>query len=697
MSELIQQQQAYALELLNSLFLQSVKKFPSNILLFLSGLRADTYIGEHMVQHRTVLIIEDSETDRYVFRRYLLADPEVSYTLLESTSGTEALALCQTQRPDGILLDIKLPDFDGFEFLARLKVQTQGNCPPVIVMSCYNDAVTAATAFKNGAEDYFVKGQTRPEDIRWAMRSAIENAELRCKLRQSEERFRTSIENLLDCFGIYSAVRDESGQIIDFRIDYLNREALESNQLSPEVMGRTLAEVFPRYLKSHVFAEHCHLVETGEPRVRESYVYSEVFGQSSHLVICDVRSSRLGDGFVSSWRDVTDRMRDVTQRQQAESERDILLAQAQAARTEAEAANRSKDEFLAIVAHELRAPLNSVLGWAKILQTKNLDSATLSRALPSIERSAKSQLQLIEDLLDISRMVQGNLRIDRVPTNLALLVDAAIDMIRPLAEAKQIQVEANIDHAAHQVLGDSNRLQQVVWNLLTNAIKFTPKQGRVGLTLAYKESQAEICVNDTGKGISADFLPFVFDRFRQAQTSAPKSQDGLGLGLAITRRLVDLHEGTITAASAGEGAGATFTVRLPLIGVPQQQDSQGLKGLKILLVDDEPDSLEFVRFLLEEHGAIVQMARSADEAIAQFQVFCPALLVSDIAMPEKNGYELLQALRASTSGAMTPAIALTAMVDEEGKQRAFAAGYRIHLPKPLDVEQLLDAIGTLTR
>ncbi|MBW4443022.1 MAG: response regulator [Plectolyngbya sp. WJT66-NPBG17] len=645
-----------------------------------------------MIQHRTVLIVEDSETDRYIFRRYLLADSQVSYTILESTSAAEGLALCRTQLPDGILLDIKLPDLDGFEFLNRLKAQTQGACPPVVVVSCYDDAVTAATAFKHGAEDYFVKGQTVPEEMRSAMRSAIENADLRRKLQQSEERFRTSIENLLDCFGICSTVRDDTGQIIDFRIDYWNRIALESNRLSEDAIGKTLSETFPHYRESGAFAEHCRIVETGEPLIKESFEYSDTVGDQDLARFYDIRSSKLEDGFVSAWRDVTDRV-------QAQAERDELLHQAQVARTEAETANHSKDEFLAIVAHELRSPLNSIFGWSKLLQSKAPDSATLTRALQSIERSAKNQLQLIEDLLDVSRMVQGNLRIDRVPLSLPLVIEAAIDMVRPLAEVKQIQIESNIDHAANEVLGDPNRLQQVVWNLLTNAIKFTPEQGRVEIALTCRDAHIEICVSDTGKGISAEFLPFVFDRFRQAQTNAPRSQDGLGLGLAISRELVELHEGTITATSRGAEQGATFAVTLPLIdsSPPSLQVQDGLNGLKVLLVDDDFDSLEFVRFVLEDQGAIVAIATSADEAIKQFQAFCPAILVSDIAMPGKDGYMLLREIRGLIPDQSIPAIALTAYLDESVKQQAFAVGYRIHLSKPLDVEQLIEAIVALIR
>ncbi len=595
-----------------------------------------------MAEQRTVLIIEDSESDRSVFRQHLLADSETSYQILEADSAAAGLALCRAQIPDGILLGIKLPDFDGFEFLAQLKAQTGDNCPPVIVVSGYNDAATAVTAFKSGVEDYLVKGQISPDDVRLAMRSAIENAELRRKLQRSEERFRTSIETMLDCFGIYSTLRDSAGQIIDFHIDYLNQAALDSHRLTSEVIGKTISETSPNYRGSSAFEEHCRVVETGEPCIKEGFPYSDKSDGEPITRIYDARSSKLGDGFVSAWRDVSDRQRIELEGRQAEADREILLNQAQTARAEAEATNRSKDEFLAIVAHELRSPLNSIFGWARLLQTKPFDQATLTRALQSIERSAKTQSQLIEDLLDISRMVQGNLRMDRVAVNLPFVIEAAIDMIRPLAELKQIHIQSNIDHAASEVLGDSNRLQQVIWNLLTNAIKFTPENGQIEITLTQRDAQAEICVKDSGKGIQANFLPYVFDRFRQAQTHLPRSQDGLGLGLAIVRELIELHNGTIQAESQGDGQGSTFTARLPLINcyLPpsdfQSKASKGFDQLQILVVDDEADSLEFVKFLLEDEGAIITTATSADAAIAAFQQVTPTLIISDIAMPLKG-------------------------------------------------------------
>ncbi|PSB18352.1 PAS domain S-box protein [Phormidesmis priestleyi ULC007] len=784
-----------------------------------------------MAEQRIVLIIEDSESDRSVFRRYLFADSEISYQILETDSAAEGLNLCRVQVPDGILLGIQLSDFNGFEFLTQLKAQTDGNCPPVIMVSGDNDAVTATSAFKNGVEDYLVKGLLTPDDVRLAMRSAIENAKLRRKLQHSEESFRASIETMLDCFGIHTAIRDDTGQIIDFRIDYYNQAALESNRLTAKDVGKTARELFPAYRDSDVFASHCRVVETGEPMLEESLEYSDRFGGQHLSRAYEVRASKLGDGLVMAWRDVSDRLRaederqrseetarqqfaeieaiytaapiglcfintdfkfvrinerlaeinglpvsehigrtlrevvpemvdqlepiyrqviesgkpildlevsginraqpgverhwlvsyypqkdtddrvfginvmvlEITDRKQAETERGQLLREAQAAREEAEAANRSKDELLMIVAHELRSPLNSIFGWARLLQTKPSDQATLTRALQSIERSAKTQSQLIEDLLDISRMVQGNLRMDRVLVNLPFVIEAAIDMIRPLAESKQIQIKSNIDHAANEVLGDSNRLQQVIWNLLTNAIKFTPENGQVEITLTQKDSQAEICVKDTGKGINANFLPYVFDRFRQAQTNVPRSQDGLGLGLAIVRELIELHNGTIQAESQGDAQGATFTARLPLVNCclplsdPQNGASEGFDQLQILVVDDEPDSLEFVKFLLENEGATITTATSADEAIAAFQQLTPTLIISDIAMPLKDGYEMLREIRALEAGHNVPAIALTAYVDEDVRQQAFAAGYQIHLPKPLDIGQLIEAIGALTK
>lgn len=377
-----------------------------------------------------------------------------------------------------------------------------------------------------------------------------------------------------------------------------------------------------------------------------------------------------------------------------------MLAQAEAARAEAEAANRSKDEFVAVVAHELRSPLNSISGWAKILQMRRFDEATLAKALDTIVRNTEVQVQLVEDLLDISRIVRGTLQINLAPVNVVNVVEAALNIVRPIAEAKQIRLSTQLP-AMLQVSGDFNRLQQVVLNLLTNAIKFTPENGQVELELAQVESQLQLSVRDTGKGIAPEFLPLIFERYQQGQNNTG-SKDGLGLGLAIVKQLVDLHSGSIIAQSQGEGQGATFTVRLPLLNDPANtiDDTEdllypeSLAGVRVLVVDDEADQVNLLTFLLEDAGAVVRSAtncRTAQQLLSQFQ---PDILISDIAMPDGNGYELLQQIRSLPEGTI-PAIALTAYASTTAEERSLQAGFQHHLSKPVEPEDLIAVIFSL--
>ena len=360
---------------------------------------------------------------------------------------------------------------------------------------------------------------------------------------------------------------------------------------------------------------------------------------------------------------------------------------------ELEQANRIKDEFLAILSHELRSPLNAIQGWATLLRTRKLNEAATARALATIERNAKLQTQLIEDLLDVSRILRGKLNLDMVSVNLASTIEASIDTTRLAAEAKSIEIVSLIDANVGVVLGDPNRLQQVVWNLLSNAIKFTPSGGRVEVCLERNGTQAQIRVSDTGKGISPDFLPYVFERFRQADGSTTRKYGGLGLGLAIVRHLVELHGGTVEAESEGEGKGATFTVRLPLMAVaapPIQEDSQSdgspdLSGVRVLVVDDEADSRELIAFMLEQYGASVTAVSSAQLALETLPLVKPDLLVSDIGMPEMDGYMLIRQVRSLPleQGGLIPAIALTAYAGEVDQQQALSAGFQMHLAKPV--------------
>ncbi|MGG6270463.1 PAS domain S-box protein [Leptolyngbya sp. AN03gr2] len=1155
---------------------------------------------------QTLLLVEDFPPDRELYRRCLMADSECAYCLLEADSVMAGLALCRERTIDAILLDYLLPDGNGIEFLQALHAQSNGESPPVVMITGEGDERIAVEALKLGAEDYLVKRHLTPKLLQLTMRSAIENARLRLQLRQSHDRFRVSIENMLDCFGIYAAIRDEFGRIIDFRFDYLNAAALESNGMTSADMSKTLCEVFPAHQECGLFEDYCLVVETGESLVKENLTYSDIFGMQHLTRAYDIRASKLGDGLVISWRDTTDRkrlelelnqkiadleqqqhrlqrlidtapigigigtaegevkvindemlrlhdytreefeqqgmnwrdftppesseqteqamerlwqegnipseekeliwrngsrlpiwisamrwldgtdehiafavdltrqkqvetalqasqqryqqlagampqmvwtadatgavnywnqqwydysglseaesmglactstihpddrdrtleqwgqsvltgvpfeieyrvcrwdgvyhwfisrgmptrddhgqvigwigtitnidelkrsqadlrdreaqlqigvqvagvalarfdyktntvelspeaaalygipsnellitrnrihatfhpddraelaqliqqvidpagsgwfarehrvvwqngevrwlsvrkqvffdrsgdiprpdhailaaiditeqkqaeqnrlllaqivassndaiigftpeqtiiswnagaeqifgytcaevlgqsiailapvdrrhepqsicerlqrgetieqyetqrqrkdgslvdvavtispirtekneiigvsatMRDITAQKQLEQERERLLREAQAAREEAEAANRSKDEFVAVVAHELRSPLNSISGWAKLLQARKLDEATMARALDAIWRNTQVQVQLVEDLLDISRIVRGALQITFAPVDWITVIEAALEIVRPMADEKQIQIETHL-MPTPQISGESNRLQQIAVNLLTNAIKFTPEGGRVEVHLEQADTQVVLWVRDTGKGIAPEFLPHIFDRYKQGQENTG-SKDGLGLGLAIVKNLVELHSGTITADSAGIGAGATFTICLPGLETltPRPDsfvvDATSLAGIRILAIDDDPDMLNLIAFVLQDFGADVKAVTTARAALECLSQFRPDILLSDIAMPEGDGYELVQQVKLSPEGQI-PAIALTAYASASDRERSRLAGFQQHLVKPVDPENLVAAILSLVR
>jgi PAS domain S-box-containing protein len=382
-----------------------------------------------------------------------------------------------------------------------------------------------------------------------------------------------------------------------------------------------------------------------------------------------------------------------------------LYQTAQQEREKAEAANRIKDEFLAILSHELRSPLNPILGWTKLLQTRTLDEATRQRALETIERNAKLQTQLIEDLLDVSRILRGKIVLNVCPVNLVTTIEAALETVRLAAETKNIQIQKNFAPDVGLVSGDSARLQQIIWNLLSNAVKFTPSGGQVEVRLERVNSYAQIRVQDTGRGISPEFLPHVFDYFRQEDGKTTRRFGGLGLGLAIVRHLTELHGGTIQAESPGEELGATFTVCLPLMveGLPPLETrsftnaSADLSQLQVLVVDDEADMRELVLIILEQQGAQVSVAASAAEALTLLDRLQPDILLSDIGMPDMDGYMLMQQVRSRSpeQGGLIPAIALTAYAAEVDQRQALAAGFQQHIPKPVEPERLIQAIASL--
>jgi PAS domain S-box-containing protein len=393
-----------------------------------------------------------------------------------------------------------------------------------------------------------------------------------------------------------------------------------------------------------------------------------------------------------------------------------LYESEQNARRNADLANRAKDDFLATVSHELRTPLNAILGWARMLRSGEMTAAKHDRALETIERNAITQAQLIDDLLDVSRIVSGKLRLDVQSVEMAHIVEHAIEAVRLASDARDIRIVTTLDDHAGPIMGDPHRLQQVVWNLLSNAIKFTPKGGRIHLAVRRVDSSLRVTVSDTGRGIAAEFLPHVFERFRQADGATTRAYGGLGLGLAISRHIVELHGGSIHVESKGEGLGTMFTVVLPVS--PIRQETHGtasrlasvvgtevfeirpeLQGLKVLVVDDEEDARELLAAVLEKCGSVVVMASNAADALEKIRHEKPDVLISDIGMPGEDGYALIRKVRALqfVEGANIPAAALTAYARAEDRRKALDAGYMMHIPKPVEPAELVAVISNLTR
>jgi len=406
--------------------------------------------------------------------------------------------------------------------------------------------------------------------------------------------------------------------------------------------------------------------------------------------------------------------RDISDQRRREWERQSLLEREREARAEAEAVNRSKDQFLATLSHELRTPLNAIYGWARMLDTGRLDGPAIRRATEAILRNAAAQVRLIEDLFDVSRVITGNMRLEVRPLNVAAVLEAALDTVRPAATAKGVHLESLLDPGAGAMMGDPARLQQVVWNLLMNAVKFTPRGGRISAHLRRVNGQIEIVVSDTGEGIAPEHLPRLFQRFGQADSSSTRRHAGLGIGLALVRHLIDLHGGTVNAHSAGPGLGSTFTVTLPVSVVPEllpphaassaasvpgtdQLKPVSLRDLRILVVDDDAEGLELAALILINAGAEVRTSRSVAGAVAVLESWSPDVLVTDLAMPDEDGFSLLRRARRVTTrrGRRLPALALTAYGRSEDRMRVLAAGFSLHLAKPVNPAELVLGVASL--
>jgi signal transduction histidine kinase/ActR/RegA family two-component response regulator len=527
-----------------------------------------------------------------------------------------------------------------------------------------------------------------------AQARAAERDVAEASLRTSEQMMRIVQELSPNGFCILRAVREsDNGPIVDFVYEYINPAGVRHGKHDPgSIIENRLSIVTPHSMtEPQVFPTFVRAVETGRATDVELYHHG---AHGAHWL--RIQSLPMGEGRLAvSYIDVTDQKE--------------LLSREQAARAEAERAGRIKDDFLATLSHELRTPLNAILGWSQVLRGGHADAADYAQGLETIERNARAQTQIIEDLLDMSRIVAGKIRLDVQVVELAAVIEASIATVRHAADAKGIHIRTALDADVPQIPGDPARLQQIVWNLLSNAIKFTPKPGQVQVLLRQAGAQLQIVVSDSGQGIRADFLPHLFERFRQQDSSTTRRHAGLGLGLAIVKQLVELHGGTVAAESEGQGQGSVFTVQLPLpagitpvpaaTGPAKDPSAQtiGLRGMKVLVVDDEADARELMKRVLHDCDAEVLTASSAAEAMALLRTERFGVLVSDIGMPDRDGYAFMRDVRMlpADQGGKTAAVAVTAFARAEDRSRAMLAGYQVHIAKPIEPRELIAALVSL--
>ena len=572
------------------------------------------------MSQRVDILLVDAHEENLLALEGILVDP--SFNLVRASSGRAALK--EVLRCDFalILLDVAMPDLDGYETAELIRSRERSRQTPIIFLTAnYRSDAQVFRGYSVGAVDYIFKPF-------------------------SAEILKSKVAVFVELYQKREALKRQAQALL-----------LAHEELEDRVRARTR-----------------ELAETNTA-LRE----------------------------------------EVDERKRIEAERQVLLESERRARAHAEAVNRLKDEFLATLSHELRTPLNAILGWSHLLMSRQNDSAMVERAIGVIRNNAMAQSQLIEDILDVSRIIGGKLRLKLVRVPLQQVIEAALDSVAPAAQAKAIEIVRDVDDL-EPIVGDYDRLQQIVWNLLSNAVKFTPREGRVTVSLKHAGDDVVLRVEDNGIGISPDFLPYVFDRFRQADGGATRQHGGLGLGMAIVRHLVEVHGGTVHAHSEGEGQGATFTIELPThleltadhdhdedvdtAGGGMDDESrpiQHLDGVSVMVVDDDQDSRGFMCQLLQTHGACVIAAESTAEALGRFTQLRPAVLVSDIGMPGEDGYALIRRVRelSKAEGGGVPAIALTAYARPEDARAALVAGYQRHLSKPVAIPDLVATIAEL--
>jgi signal transduction histidine kinase/DNA-binding response OmpR family regulator len=702
---------------------------------------------------RVVLADDNADMRQYVTR---LLRPR--WDVEAVGDGHAALEALRARGADLVLADVMMPGLDGFALLRAVRADPATRDVPVILLSARAGEESRVEGLQAGADDYVIKPFSARELVA-RVEARLELAELRRALlareqaarREAEEKTEivetinrigqrltaeTELDSLVQAFtdeatklagarfgAFFSSVADDRGESYTlYTISGVPRAEFETFPLprntalfGPTFRGERIirlddVKADPRYGRNapHHGMPPGHLPVTSYMAVpvvsRTGEVIGGLFLGHEHAGVFPERLEPIMAGVAAQLGIAIDNAR--------------LLEKAQRARAAAEAASRAKDEFLAVLSHELRTPLNAVFGWASMLRSGELEGEAVTRALDVITRNANAQVQLIDDMLDVSRIVTGKMRLDVRPVDLRAVVEAALDVVRPAADAKGLQLQPVLDSRAIGITGDPDRLQQVVWNLLMNAVKFTPRGGRIQVHLQRVNSHVELVVSDTGQGIAPGVLPHVFERFHQADSTSTRQHAGLGLGLALVRHLVELHGGTVEASSGGEGQGSTFTVKLPVaIARPGEADearpSRGrghptaaiaaaargpsLRGLRVLVVDDDRDGLELVATILITGGADVRTCASAAEGFEAIRAWQPDVLISDIEMPGEDGYTFIRKIRALGAAAIarTPAVALTAYGRAEDRLRSLSAGYSMHVPKPVDPAEITTVVASL--
>ena len=639
----------------------------------------------------TVLVVDDNPATLYSTSRFLRA---AGFEVVEAATGEEALKRAE-EGADVVILDVNLPDIDGFEVCRRLRSGDKTGRATIIHLSATFAAdMDKVHGLDAGADGYLTHPVEPPVLI------ATVNAFLRARqaeegMRRSEEKFRAIFNQALN--GII---------LISQELVYVEVNPAMAKMLGrrrEEVVGRHMSAFLPRDSESQMHAIAAELQTNGcwQGTLPHLHANGNVVELEWKISTHTTPGMRLGI------------VNDITDRRAFDAERERLLLNERAARAEAERANQLKDEFLATLSHELRTPLNAIVGWAQILKSTEAKADDYREGIEAIERNAKAQTELISDLLDVSRIISGKMRLELQPVEPATLIRRAVEGFAATAIAKGIVIDQDLDARVGMIQADPGRLQQVIWNLGHNAVKFTPPGGEIIVRMRRLENEIEITVSDTGQGINPAFLPHIFERFRQEDGTTRRNHGGLGLGLAIVKHLVEMHGGRINAASEGEGKGATFSVFLPLNGPSASaQDPAAvldktadatkdhhrtlLEGTRILIVDDDTDARTLVHRVLKRYGAKVTEAETVDEALNLLTQSPPKVLISDIGMPKRDGYDLIQAVRSrGYSADALPAIALTAFARPEDQKHSLVAGFQKHLPKPVDTHALIDAVAVL--